>query len=200
MVMRYASAGEMILFSITVVAILVYGSAQPMFSVLFGASSDTVNSAGHQEKQTTWKRPVQMIGIGFVAGFFKWVQTAGLEIFAFTISHKIKMQYFKAVMGKDSTWFDANNPNEIATKIVKECNMIYRGIGEKIGGLYAIFAQIIVGLAIAFYISWELTLIIMGGIPVIMVASIIGVKATTIGVKEEMIAYQQCAGLAEQSL
>jgi ATP-binding cassette subfamily B (MDR/TAP) protein 1 len=110
------------------------------------------------------------------------------------------MQYFRAVMGKDSAWFDSNNPNEIATKIVKECAMIYRGIGEKIGGLYAIFAQIIVGLTIAFYISWELSLIIFGGIPVIMVAAIIGVKAGSIGVKEEMIAYQQCAGLAEQSL
>ena len=138
-----------------------------------------------------------MIVIGFIAGFFKWVQTAGLEIFAFSISHKIKMEYFRAVMGKDSTWFDSNNPNEIATKIVKECAMIYRGVGEKIGMLYAVFAQIIVGITIAFLYSWELTLIIFGAIPVIMVAAIVGVKASTIGVKEELIAYQQCAGLAE---
>jgi hypothetical protein len=43
-------------------------------------------------------------------------------------------------MGKDSAWFDANNPNELATKIVKETEMIYRGTGEKIGGLYGIIS------------------------------------------------------------
>ena len=46
MTMRFASAGDVILFGITLVAILIYGSAQPFFSVLFGASSDTVNAAG----------------------------------------------------------------------------------------------------------------------------------------------------------
>jgi hypothetical protein len=45
-------------------------------------------------------------------------------------------------------------------------------------------------LAIAFFVSWELTLIVSGGIPFMLVASIIGLKAGLIGVKEEMEAYQ----------
>jgi hypothetical protein len=34
------------------------------------------------------------------------------------------MEYFKSVLGKDSTWFDAHNPNELATKIVKETMLV----------------------------------------------------------------------------
>jgi hypothetical protein len=79
-----------------------------------------------------------MIIVGAIAGFFRFIQSAGLEIFALNVAHKIKMKYFKAIMGKDSAWFDANNPNELATKIIKESEMIYRGTGEKIGGLYGI--------------------------------------------------------------
>ena len=87
------------------------------------------------------------------------------------------MEYFKAILGKDSTWFDSNNPNELATKLVKETNMIYRGIGEKIGDLYGILSQVVVGYAIAFTISWECTLIILGGMPVVMIATLISMKA-----------------------
>lgn len=112
----------------------------------------------------------------------------------------MKINYFRAVIGKDSAWYDNNNPNELATKIVKESQMIFRGIGEKIGELYGIFFQIIVGYSIAFYLSWELTLFIFGAFPVIFVAGGIAAKAGFAGVKEEMVAYQQCAGLAEQSL
>ena len=110
------------------------------------------------------------------------------------------MGYFRAVLGKDSAWFDKNNPNEMATKIVKEAQMIQRGIGDKIGELYGIMVMILVGYAIAFYLSWELTLMIFGAFPVILLAGLIAAKAGFAGVKEEMVAYQQCAGLAEQSL
>jgi ABC-type multidrug transport system fused ATPase/permease subunit len=45
-------------------------------------------------------------------------------------------------------------------------------------------------LIIAFTISWEFTLIVFGGIPVIFVATVVGIKAGFAGVKEEMEAYQ----------
>ena len=118
-----------------------------------------------------------MICVGAIAGFFRCIQVTGLEVFAWSMSHKIKIEYFKAILGKDSAWFDANNPNELASKLVKESNMIYRGIGEKIGDLYGIASQMIVAFAIAFTISWECTLIVLGGFPAVMVAMVVSMKA-----------------------
>jgi ABC-type multidrug transport system fused ATPase/permease subunit len=123
-----------------------------------------------------------------------------LELFADSITYKIKVNYFKSIIGKDSKWFDANNPNELSTKIVKECNMIYRGIGEKIGELYGTFFLFVLGYIFAFFIGWEFTLILLGAIPGVMTAGAIMASAGNAGVKEEMVAYQQCAGIAEQSL
>jgi len=119
-----------------------------------------------------------MIVIGTVAGTFRCIQITGLEVFAWSMSHKIKIEYFRSILGKDSEWFDSHNPNEIASKIVKEANMIYRGIGEKMGDLYGVGSMITVSFIIAFGISWECTLIILGGFPVIMVAMIVSIKAS----------------------
>jgi len=54
-----------------------------------------------------------------------------LENFADSVSYNIKCEYFKAVLAKDATWFDAHNPNEMAGKISQESDMIQKGIGEK---------------------------------------------------------------------
>jgi len=56
-----------------------------------------------------------------------------LSVFAENIQFKIKIKYFEAVLEKDATWFDHNNPTEMASKIAKEVVTIQRGSGEKIG-------------------------------------------------------------------
>jgi ABC-type bacteriocin/lantibiotic exporter with double-glycine peptidase domain len=67
--------------------------------------------------------------------------------------------------------------------------LIQRGIGEKIGELYGTCFLFVLGYFFAFFIGWEFTLILLGSIPVIMVAGIIMAKAGKAGVQEEMIAY-----------
>ena len=81
-----------------------------------------------------------MMVVGVVAAIFRTIQNAGLEIFAYNVSHKIRMAYFKAVLEKDSAWFDQNNPNELGTKILKESTLIYMGIGSRVGQFYGVFS------------------------------------------------------------
>ena len=68
--------------------------------------------------------PLIMAAIGLISGLAKFCQVACLELFADSVSYKIRMNYFRSVLGKDSTWFDANNPNEIASKMATEIDMI----------------------------------------------------------------------------
>lgn len=200
MTMRFATGQDKLIFVVAVIAMTIYGSSRPLFSVMFGQSTKGVSNADHGgsgEKAKTWEAPVRMILTGVLAGTFKFVQIACLELFADSVVYKIKLEYFKAALGKDSSWFDANNPNELGTKIVKECKLIQRGIGEKIGELYSVLFLFVLGYAFAFFIGWEFTLILLGSIPGVMVGGFVMAKAGNAGVKEEMIAYQQCAGMAE---
>jgi hypothetical protein len=102
MVMRFATARDKFFFAITVCAIFIYGATRPLLSLMFGQVSGGVNDAAHKSDHKTWEKPVRMIIIGVFAGFFRFIQVSGLEVFAFSTTHKIKLQYFKAIMGKDS--------------------------------------------------------------------------------------------------
>jgi len=85
-------------------------------------------------------------------------------------------------------------------KISQETDMIQKGIGEKIGEVWHTMIVLVLAYIISFTIGWEFTLINLGAIPVLMVGAIIMAKTAQLGTKEEMKAYQQCAGMAEQSL
>jgi ABC-type multidrug transport system fused ATPase/permease subunit len=75
--------------------------------------------------------------------------------------------------------------------------MIQRGIGEKIGEVWHTMAVLVIAYIICFTVGWEFTLCLIGAIPVLMVGAIIMAKSAQMGTKEEMKAYQQCAGMAE---
>jgi ABC-type multidrug transport system fused ATPase/permease subunit len=77
------------------------------------------------------------------------------------------MAYFKAVLEKDSEWFDEHNPTEMASKIAKECVTIQRGSGEKVGQVVMSWCGFILGFVFAFILGWLYTLILFGMAPII---------------------------------
>jgi len=128
MTMRFATGKDKLIFVVAVISMTIFGAARPTFSILFGQTSKGVSTAEHgsgsADAPKAWEAPVRMICVGAVAGMFRFIQIACLELFADSVVYKIKMEYFKSAIGKDSEWFDAHNPNELGTKIGKECILI----------------------------------------------------------------------------
>lgn len=75
--------------------------------------------------------------------------------------------------------------------------MIQKGIGEKTGEIWHTCIVLICAYIICFILGWEFTLILFASIPVLFVGAVIMAKSAQMGTKEEMKAYQQCAGMAE---
>jgi len=55
-----------------------------------------------EDAPKVWEAPVRMILVGTLAGTFRFLQICCLELFADSVVYKIKMEYFKSVLGKDS--------------------------------------------------------------------------------------------------
>jgi ABC-type multidrug transport system fused ATPase/permease subunit len=110
------------------------------------------------------------------------------------------MAYFKAVLEKDSTWFDEHNPTEMASKIAKETVTIQRGSGEKVGQVVMSWSGFILGFVFAFIIGWLYTCILFGMAPLIGFTGILMTLSMESGMIEQMKSYGQSAGYAEQAL
>ena len=121
-------------------------------------------------------------------------------MFSENIAYRIKIEYFKAAIKKDAAYYDKQNPNEMATKISKECEAIQRGSSDKMGAIVGNIIGFVAGFAFAFYWGWEFTLILMAICPVLMITLGLMIWGFTAGIKDDMRAYIQSGGYAEQAL
>jgi hypothetical protein len=113
MVLRYADANDLMLLVSGVTGALAFGICLPGFCYFFGAMIDETANVAADTDGGTMSLETQsyyMIGIGAVSFVMAWWQISCLSVFAENICHKIKVAYFKAVLEKDATWFDHNNP------------------------------------------------------------------------------------------
>ena len=85
----------------------------------------------------------------------------------------------------------------MASRIAKECSAIQRGTGDKIGNVLMAVTAFISGFVFSFYLSWLMTLILLGALPFIGILSLGTGMSKVDGFAEIMRAYYQSAGYAE---
>lgn len=59
-------------------------------------------------------------GVLVTASFY----ISSLSVFSESISRNMKIEYFSAALSKDAAFYDEQNPNEMASKINKECGAV----------------------------------------------------------------------------
>jgi ABC-type multidrug transport system fused ATPase/permease subunit len=96
---------------------------------------------------------VFMALVGTITGLGMFLQLTAFSVFAENIAYKIKLKYFRAAIEKDSSYYDLQNQNEMASKISKECSAITNGLGERIAKVNGGFMALVVGFACAMYVQ-----------------------------------------------
>ena len=118
LVFRYASISDKLMCGSAWLASMLFGASLPAFTLIFGEMIDSIGANSGFESLGTQAKWMLFIGAGvYVFSFF---QVSLFSIFAENISHKVKINYFRACLAKDAAWFDENNPTEMAAKIAKE--------------------------------------------------------------------------------
>ncbi len=114
--------------------------------------------------------------------------------------HHLKEKYFAVILRQEQGWFDANNAYEFSTKVQAQFEQITLGVGEKFGLTLQAISQVIVGLIIAFYKSWLLTLVMLAISPTIFMCVLFlvcSLKKPMIGSRKT---YEKAGGAAEEML
>lgn len=123
-----------------------------------------------------------------------------LVIMAERIGKKTRVNYLRAILAQDISWFDSINVTELSARLSKECQAIQKALGEKMGALLLSIGMSFSGLFFAFFRGWLMSLILLGAFPVIMILLGITGKAMQQGFKSNLQSYGQSAGYAEQAL
>ena len=72
-----------------------------------------------------------------------------------------------AILSQEIGWFDTCGAGELSTRVAELCGKIQDGLGRKVGDSIQYIAQIIGSFAVAFYLSWRLTAVLIAAFPII---------------------------------
>jgi ATP-binding cassette subfamily B (MDR/TAP) protein 1 len=194
---KYASAKEKCMwFSATLFAFF-FGGALPGFCLVFG---DMIQDVGGGSFDSLGGSAKWMVIIGALAFVCSFGFIALYSLFAVSVSNKIQVEYFKAALKKDAAYYDVHNTNQISAKIAKECQAVQRGAGDKTGLIIMGISSFFIGFGVAFYLGWFMSVLLIGIFPLMLLAGGVFTSILSATMKEQMKAYAQSAGYAEQAL
>jgi ATP-binding cassette, subfamily B (MDR/TAP), member 1 len=116
------------------------------------------------------------------------------------IGMKTRVRYLESILKQEIAWFDKINTSELSQRLGNECQSIQRAVGEKIGTIIMAFAMSVSGLFFSFFKGWFFSAILLAYFPLMLFASVFIGIAFSRGFSENMRAYGQSAGYAEQAL
>ena len=132
--------------------------------------------------------------VAFSATKFLWTYVGMRQM------NNFKQKYFAVILRQEQGWFDENNAYEFSTKVQAQFEQIALGVGEKFGILLQAVAQVLVGLIIAFWKSWLLTLVMIAISPCIFMCVIVLVLTLRKPMIGSRKTYERAGGAAEEML
>lgn len=107
-----------------------------------------------------------------------------LQVYSFTVSgegltSRLRFLTFKAMLRQEIGWFDEerNSTGSLTTRLADDASKVQGATGTRLGTLLETMVSMLAAVIIAFVYSWVLTLVILGVVPIILVASALEVKA-----------------------
>ncbi|ESQ55610.1 hypothetical protein EUTSA_v10024238mg [Eutrema salsugineum] len=184
------------------IAAVANGFTQPLMTLIFG---QLINAFGttdpdHMVKEV-WKVAVQFIYLAVYACVVAFLQVSCWMVTGERQSATIRGLYLKTILRQDIGFFDTEtNTGEVIGRMSGDTILIQDAMGEKVGKFLQLAATFLGGFAIAFYKGPLLASVLLGCIPLIVIAggamSLIMSKMAGRG----QVAYAEAGNVVEQTV
>jgi ATP-binding cassette, subfamily B (MDR/TAP), member 1 len=115
-------------------------------------------------------------------------------------TQRFRERYVNAVLSQEIGWFDTCGAAELSTKLAETIGKIQDGMGRKVGDLVQYLTQVVAALAVAFYLNWKLTCVLLAAMPCIGAAGAFMIQAVTAAQSKSLEQYSAAGGLATETL
>ena len=137
----------------------------PPCSLLFGKIVNSLNSP--DLSSSIQELCLQMMGIAIAAGVSAYLQFALANVSAVRQVRALRSAYVQALLRQDLAWCDAHPPGELAARLTEDTVALEDAIGGKFSLISQSIATFLAGVVLAFSLSWKMSLVLLGFIPVL---------------------------------
>jgi ATP-binding cassette subfamily B (MDR/TAP) protein 1 len=176
------------------------GFSLPFFNVMFGIMLDELN-----DDPMSFGDRIADISLIFVYTAIANLATCTFQVGCWTyagerMAQKFRQKYVKAILSQEIGWFDVNGASSLSTKTLDLSGKVQDGLTRKASDLFQFGSQFVGSFAVAIYLCWELTVVLLAAFPLIGFAGAFMIDAVTSATTGSGENYALAGGLASESL
>ncbi|CAJ0607901.1 unnamed protein product [Cylicocyclus nassatus] len=112
--------------------------------------------------------------------------------------HCIRKKFLKSVMRQDMAWFDTQQIGALTDKMSSGIERLKDGIGDKLGVLMSAQGSFLAGIALGYYLSAKITMLMIFAVPALLGATIVSTKIISRAAKSKSYAQSRAGGIANE--
>jgi ATP-binding cassette subfamily B (MDR/TAP) protein 1 len=166
---RYATLYDLRLLTLGTAALFVSGANQPLQLVVFGRLMDSFNGS---DDANVVKANVHFFAmwyalLGVQQLCTNSVQTSCFATVAARQARQMRHRYFEALARRSVAYFDAADAGALAASVMEKSTHVQTGLGDDLAQLVQRVLAFVIGLGVAAYFSWRLTLVSFAAVPIL---------------------------------
>jgi len=186
-----------------ILAAMVNGLVMPLFAVLFAGISTVYFLPTHQEMtDEVNKYALYFVGLGCAVALAYYFQFNEFGIIGERMTTRVRYALFSAAIRQDIAFFDdrANSVGAITSKLATDASLVKATLIDRLGLTVMNLTTFTSGMFIAFYYGWLLTLVLIGTLPLLLIAAFFQMAAMGGLAKEDEAAMQEAAQVLSESV
>ncbi|KAF6033876.1 ABCB1 [Bugula neritina] len=197
------NSSEWYLICIGCLGCLIEGGGQPAFAVVFTkiiSAFLSCDSAVVRARANFYS--LMFVVIAFVMFFAISVDRLMFAIAGERLTERLRKKAFRAYLRQDVHYFDdpKNNTGALTTRLATEAAAVQGSTGPALGAVLNAIANMGVGIGIALYFSWILTLAILGFAPFIGLSGFIQTRMSAGGITKKKMLFEASGKIASESI
>jgi ATP-binding cassette subfamily B (MDR/TAP) protein 1 len=179
---------------------IIVGFSMPFFNLVFGELLDALNKNPDNFASSIAYLCVIFVIISAINLFAGFAQVYFWSASGERQAQRFREKYVKAILSQEIGWFDDCGSAELAVRVTELSGKIQDGLGRKVGDLFQYIAQVVGSIAIAFYLNWKLSLVLLTTLPLIAGCGAFMINAITSATSQSLEQYAAAGGLATEAL
>mmetsp|Transcript_840 Transcript_840/g.1660 ORF Transcript_840/g.1660 Transcript_840/m.1660 type:complete len:1377 (+) Transcript_840:236-4366(+) len=167
---------ERMLYIPGIIASALNGAVMPLFAILFSEITTIfVKPTAEEVKDSANLYAIYFVVLGFVVGISYYGAFLVFGLIGERMTTRVRAALFKALLQQDMAFYDdrENSVGSLTSRLSTDAALVKATLADRLNLIVMNVATVFIGLGIAFYNGWKLTLVLFALMPLMIIGGMI---------------------------